>query len=104
MHGYFTGAYARQYRVWKRDGSHTSVCLEPEVLSTMRYFALREGISVQEVFRRIAAIPRHGSQSYASAIRCYVIRQLMQEVFDLSANSQGLAMGYTHGRERIIAV
>jgi predicted DNA-binding ribbon-helix-helix protein len=60
------------------------VRLEPEVLSGLRYLAFRERISVQEVLRRIEALPRPLRQNFSSAIRCYVIRTLMQEVLDLS--------------------
>jgi predicted DNA-binding ribbon-helix-helix protein len=73
------------YCVWKRDHTQTSVRLEPEVLSALRYLAWRQEISVQEVMRRIDALPRPLRQNFSSAIRCYVIRSLMQEVLDLSA-------------------
>jgi len=73
------------YCVWKRDGTQTSVRLEPEVLSGLRYLAFRDGISVQEVMRTIEALPRPMRQSFSSAVRFYVVRTLMQQVLDLSA-------------------
>jgi predicted DNA-binding ribbon-helix-helix protein len=74
-----------RYRVYKRNGTETSVLLEAEVLGGLRYLAFQWGITVQEVLRRIDGTPRASGQSFASAIRCYAIRQLMCEVLDLSA-------------------
>jgi predicted DNA-binding ribbon-helix-helix protein len=86
MHGHFDGEhFSNVYGFRKRDGTSTSVRLEPQVVKALHYLAFREGISVQEVVRRIGATPRPYNQGFSSAIRCYVIRQLMQEVLDLSA-------------------
>jgi predicted DNA-binding ribbon-helix-helix protein len=75
------------YGFWTRAGRETSVRLEPEVLKTLRYLAFKEGITVAEVLRRIDAIPRPRHQSFSSAVRCYGLRTLMQEVLDLSARN-----------------
>jgi predicted DNA-binding ribbon-helix-helix protein len=77
--------FSKQYRIVKRDRSETSTTLEPQVLQALRYLAFSQGISVQEVLRRIDATPRPHEQNFASAIRCHVIRTLMQLVLDLSA-------------------
>jgi predicted DNA-binding ribbon-helix-helix protein len=76
--------FSKQYRIVKRDRSETSTTLEPQVLQALRYSAFEQGITVQEVLRRVDAIPRPLEQNFASAIRCYVIRSLMRLVLDLS--------------------
>ena len=79
-----TGGF-NTYRLVKRDRTETSVRLEPDVLRALRYLAFAQGISVQEVMRRIEVLPRPMKQNLSSAIRCHVIRELMQQVLDLSA-------------------
>jgi predicted DNA-binding ribbon-helix-helix protein len=85
MHGFTSAGEFNTYCLHKRDGTQTSVRLEPEILSALRYLAFVQGISIQEVMRRVDALPRPMKQNFSSAIRCYVIRTLMQLVLDLLA-------------------
>jgi predicted DNA-binding ribbon-helix-helix protein len=65
-----------------RHGQRTSLRLEREFWHALRFVALAQQTSMAELIRTVEAQPRPEPQSFASALRCYVIRTLMALVSD----------------------
>jgi predicted DNA-binding ribbon-helix-helix protein len=65
-----------------RYGQRTSLRLEHEFWHALRFVALAQQMSMAELIRTVEAQPRPEPQSFASALRCYVIRTLLALVSD----------------------
>jgi predicted DNA-binding ribbon-helix-helix protein len=64
-----------------RDGNLSSIRMEPVFFYALRLIAFSQGLSMADLIRNIEAQPRYSTQSLASALRCYALRQMMALYF-----------------------
>jgi predicted DNA-binding ribbon-helix-helix protein len=68
--------HTRNQPLYLRDGSYTSVRLEPIFFHALRLIAHNRGLSMSDLIREIEGYPRNPRRSFTSALRCYVVEQL----------------------------
>jgi len=69
--------HTRAQPIWLRDGSFTSVRLEPMFFHALRMIGYRRGLSMSALIREIEAQPRERGRSLASVLRCYAMAQML---------------------------
>jgi predicted DNA-binding ribbon-helix-helix protein len=78
--GYAAQAYTPS-RNEVRDGNLSSIRMEPVFFYALRLIAFSQGLSMADLIRNIEARPRYSTQSLASALRCYALREMMALYF-----------------------
>jgi predicted DNA-binding ribbon-helix-helix protein len=65
-----------------RYGNLSSIRMDPVFFYALRLIAISQGLSMADLIRNIEAQPRYSTQSLASALRCYALREMMALYFD----------------------
>ena len=73
--------HTRLHVMTMRDGNLSSIRMEPVFFYALRLIAFSQGLSMADLIRNIEAQPRYSTQSLASALRCYALREMMALYF-----------------------